>query len=118
MAGGELRLTIIHCLRLNAVRGIFHRHNFGLLNHPSDILMPCCLSSLPFVVITYRLALVDDRLDEVWNCDMAPTAHGFSVVSIGTFFLNTIIMKIDTKGFFVFSSFVVVFVTLKLFCVS
>lgn len=85
MAGDELRLTLTDSLRLSAVGGIFYAHKLGLLNHQSDILMPCCLSSVPLVVITYRVAIVDDRLDEIWTCDMDPTAHGFYVVSISNF---------------------------------
>ena len=86
MARSELRLSITHSLRLSAVRGTFYARNFGLLNHQSDILMPSGLISVPFVVITYRVAIVDDRHDEIWSCDMNPTADGFDVVSMSIFF--------------------------------
>lgn len=76
MARQELQLDITDSMRLN-VQVTFQRHNFGLL-------IPCYPLSGPYVVIKYRLAIVENTLGEIWSCDMTPTAHGFSVVSMKT----------------------------------
>lgn len=83
MARQELQLDITDSMRLN-VQVTFQRHNFGLLSSPSPILIPCYPLSGPYVVIKYRLAIVANTLGEIWSCDMTPTAHGFSVVSMKT----------------------------------
>lgn len=81
MAGEELQLEIIDYVRLNA-GGTFQRHNLGLLSLKRPELM--CFYPLcgPYVVIRYRLAIMENTLGEIWRCEMVPSAHGFSIVSI------------------------------------
>lgn len=80
---GELRLTITESQRSN-VLGLFRRHNFGFPNFSSlsRIMIPFSPCAGPYVVIRYRLVIMDDPNDEIWTCEMTRTADGLSVVSI------------------------------------
>ena len=81
MAGEELQLEIIDFMRLN-VRGTFQHHNLGLLSLKPPMLMCFYPLSGPYVVILYRLAIMGNTPGEIRRCEMAPAAHGFSVVSV------------------------------------
>lgn len=86
MAGEELQLEIIDYVRLNA-GGTFQRHNLGLLSLKPPELM--CFYPLcgPYVVIRYRLAIMENTLGEIWRCEMVPSAHGFSINN-GEYFIR------------------------------
>ena len=77
-----LQLSILHCERTN-VLGSLRGHRGDVL---PTFLQEVPISSVfhfggPFAAIRYRLGIIQDANQEIWSCNMAPTSHGFSVVS-------------------------------------
>ena len=77
-----LQLSILHRERTN-VLGSFRGHRVDAL---PNFLQEVPISSVfhfggPFAAIRYRLGIIQDANQEIWSCKMAPTSHGFCVVS-------------------------------------